>query len=228
MRAKIIAPAFFVVLTLGLAACSSAAIKGANYSEDPNIRYPITVMPDMRSMDLPVAAASNMAPDLKARFAAFVRDYVEHGTGAISVSAPPGRDDAARALAEDVADFGIPRDRILLGTDRGRDQGGAIKVSYIRYIAQTKPCGDWSTNLGNTFDNELPPNWGCATQQNIAAMVADPRDLVAPGPMTAADTQRALTILDKYRKGAPTPAEKTQEQSATIADVGNGGGGGGN
>jgi pilus assembly protein CpaD len=64
-----------------------------------------------------------------------------------------------------------------------------------------------------------PPNFGCATQHNLAAMVADPRDLVAPRRVDAADAQRRMTVLDKYRKGQTTPAEKTAAQSGTVADV---------
>jgi len=53
-----------------------------------------------------------------AHFDAFVADYMQHGNGAISISAPQGRD-ASAAIAyfgERLANAGIPRERILVGT----------------------------------------------------------------------------------------------------------------
>jgi type IV pilus biogenesis protein CpaD/CtpE len=54
----------------------------------------------------------------------------------------------------------------------------------------------------------------------MAAMVADPRDLVAPDTSGQADAQRRLTVLEKYRAGTPTPAERTQAQTGVVSAVG--------
>jgi pilus assembly protein CpaD len=50
-------------------------------------------------------------------------------------------------------------------------------------------------------------------------MVADPRDLVAPRGQDAADAQRRMTVLDKYRKGESTPADTTAAQSGAVSEV---------
>jgi pilus assembly protein CpaD len=51
-------------------------------------------------------------------------------------------------------------------------------------------------------------------QQNIAAMVADPRDLMAPRPMAPMDANRRATVLEHYEKGEVTQAtKKTSDQS---------------
>ena len=60
-------------------------------------------------------------------------------------------------------------------------------------------------------------------QQNIAAMVADPRDLVSPKPLDPNDAQRRLTVLEKYRKGETTVTNKAAEQSGAISQVGGAG-----
>jgi pilus assembly protein CpaD len=57
-------------------------------------------------------------------------------------------------------------------------------------------------------------------QHNIAAMVSDPRDLVAPRPMTAADSLRRATVTSNYEKGTPTAAQQTQQQSGAVSDIG--------
>ena len=118
-----------------------------------------------------------------------------------------------------IAALGVSRENILLGTDPTPQAGAEIEVGFISYTAETKPCGDWSQNLASNSNNSPFPNLGCATQNNIAAMVTDPRDLIGPQPMDPADTQRRLTVLDKYRQGLPTAAERTEDQSGLVSEA---------
>jgi pilus assembly protein CpaD len=118
--------------------------------------------------------------------------------------------------------MGVPRNRIMTGGDDPLSTADEVKVTYIRYQAQTQACGDWSVNLADTAENKPSPNLGCATQHNLAAMIADPRDLVTPKPLEPDDAQRRLTVLDKYRKGETTVAAKTEEQSGAVTSVGGG------
>ena len=114
----------------------------------------------------------------------------------------------------------------MIGNPDNADTGDDVRLSYIRYQAHAEACGDWSVNLASTSANQRSPNFGCATQHNLAAMVADPRDLVSPKPLDPNDAQRRLTVLEKYRKGETTVATKAAEQSGSISQVGGGGGGG--
>jgi len=116
--------------------------------------------------------------------------------------------------------LGVPRDRILIGSPDTLDADD-VRLSYIRYQAHAEACGDWSVNLASTSANHRSPNFGCATQHNLAAMVADPRDLLAPDSSVGQpDAQRRLTVLDKYRKGDPTPAAKTAIGGVTQIGAG--------
>jgi pilus assembly protein CpaD len=63
------------------------------------------------------------------------------------------------------------------------------------------------------------PDFGCSVQQNIAAMVSDPRDLVTPRGMDPSDPTRRQTVLSTYEKGQTTQAQQTQKQSASVSDV---------
>ena len=112
----------------------------------------------------------------------------------------------------------------MVGNQDLADGSNDVRINYIRYEAQAPSCGDWSTNLAETSANLTSPNFGCATQKNLAAMVADPRDLVSPRPLDPDDAQRRLTVLDKYRKGETTVAEKTTAQSGAVTAVAQGGG----
>jgi type IV pilus biogenesis protein CpaD/CtpE len=43
--------------------------------------------------------------------------------------------------------------------------------------------------------------WGCATYSNLAAQVANPKDLVAPGPLGPADAAVAASAVRRYETG---------------------------
>ncbi len=209
------------LMVLGLGACESLSPKDADDSLNVALHYPIAVAPEMRVIRLPYGGpGAGMDANMRGQLEMFVRDYMDHGNGVLSLSLPRGNEDAAREFADDVVAMGVPRSRILLGVDDMPQKGAEIKFSYVRYVAMTKPCGDWSTNLADTASNDPRPNFGCAMQQNIAAMVADPRDLALPSTMTPEDAQRALIVLDKYRKGEATPAAKTDAQSGAVSDIG--------
>jgi pilus assembly protein CpaD len=209
-----------------LSAACSTPVSEIPASADPSARFPISVEPQMMTLRLP-ADPPGGDPDITSggQLERFAQDYLEHGSGSIAVSAPRRFPNAPAQYAARLEALGVPRPRILVGND---DQPGAVddvRITYIRYRAESAACGDWSTDLGFTLTNATPTNLGCATQHNIAAMVSDPRDLLAPAAAGQADAQRRLTVLDKYRKGVSTPGQKTEEQSGSVSSVAAGSGG---
>jgi pilus assembly protein CpaD len=56
-------------------------------------------------------------------------------------------------------------------------------------------------------------------QHNVAAQVADPRDLVAPEAMTPGDAARRAVVYDNYKNGKPTGATLSADQSGAVSDV---------
>ena len=188
--------------------------------DDPAVNHPIQVQPSIRTIRLPFSGNdAGLMPDDAQHFDEFVASYIQHGNGAISIAVPAGRDSpqAIAYFGERLAAAGVPRDRILVGT---RDVGdGKVELGYIAYDATTAACGDWSANYGDTDSNRVSPNLGCATQHNLAAMVADPRDLVAPQPMGPGDAARRASVYSNYKDGKPTGATLTPDQSAAVADV---------
>jgi type IV pilus biogenesis protein CpaD/CtpE len=57
-----------------------------------------------------------------------------------------------------------------------------IKVAAGK--AHTEKCGDWSDDSTYSPTNTHLKNHGCAVQQNIAAMLADPNDIAHPNHST--------------------------------------------
>ncbi len=84
---------------------------------------------------------------------------------------------------------------------------GSIRVVVSRMRATVPGCPDWSRDSTNEFEANTSSNYGCATNRNLAAMIANPADLVrgAPGTETT-DAALSYKAIDSYRKKAPTGA----------------------
>ena len=166
-----------------------------------------------------------------ARVRAFAGAYLGKGHGPITVSMPSGSENtkAGVRLAADIRttlnNFGVEWGRITGAQYRAPDNAddSIIFLSFTRYQASASPCGDWSTDYAKSFSNLTPPNFGCATQHNLAAMVADPYELIAPSGVTPADAARRGVVLDNYRQGEITASEQDEQASGIVSDVEGGG-----
>lgn len=212
------AACLFAVLLAG--SCAGQSDDHPNLPQDGAANHPITVEPSYRS--LKIVYAGTLSAEDTAKLNVFVGDYLAHGNGAISVSAPAGPDSqqTIAALGELLAGMGVPRSRILVGVQDQDGSDGRVELGYISYQAHTKPCGDWSKDVADDDSNEPMPNFGCAVQQNIAAQVADPRDLIETPPMSPADATRRAQVLSKYEQGQQTGVQKSKDQSGAVSDVG--------
>src|ERR1700761_8758221 len=210
------------VLSMLVAGSCSVANDGATISEDGARNHPITVEPSYRELKVQFAGETEgMTPEDAIKFDAFVADYRAHGNGSLGISVPNGASaNAAIAFfAERAATSGLSRDKILVSARDASNGDYRVDVSYIVYSAHADSCGDWSEDLAFTAENQTAHNFGCSVQHNIAAMIADPRDLVSPRPFETADGKRAATVIDNYEQGKTTAAEKTSDQSAAVSDV---------
>ena len=215
----------FRILAVGsvlVAGSCSVVNDGNTISQDGARNHPIAVEPSYRDLKVGYAGAEGMSADDAAKFDAFVADYRVHGNGSLGISVPSGAGSRAAItfFGERAALSGISRDKILVTTREAGNSDTRVDVSYIAYTAHTKACGDWSEDESFTMENHTPANFGCAVQQNIAAMVADPRDLLGPGAMGPVSTGRRATVMDHYEKGEATPATKGPDQSAEVSSVG--------
>jgi pilus assembly protein CpaD len=206
-----------------VAGSCSVANDGNTISLDGARNHPILVEPSYRDLKVGYAgSADGLSPQDAAKFDAFVADYRVHGNGSLAISVPSGAGSRAAItfFGERAALSGISRDKILVTTREAGNADPRVDVSYIAYTARTAPCGDWSEDESYTVENHTSANFGCAVQHNIAAMVADPRDLLGPGAMGTVDTNRRATVMEHYEKGEVTGATKGADQSAEISTAG--------
>lgn len=82
---------------------------------------------------------------------------------------------------------------------------GAVRVVVSRTRASVPNCPNWSKPSQPNFKNNTMPNYGCGVNSNLAAMIADPNDLVwgrDGAEFGNADT--ASRAIRSYRNAKPT------------------------
>jgi len=227
-----------IALSAALGACTVWGGEVVTASVPPNDyrqRHPIAIQEANRSIVVFVGnGRGGLSPSQREDVRGLARTWVNEGTGAIIADVPantPNARAAASAWREIRAQLmagGIPSRAITMRHYSPQDprEFAAIRLNYPKITAVAGPCGLWPEDLGpnidNPFYNENKPyhNFGCATQRNLAAMVANPADLEQPRPETPAYTPRRDIAFDKYRKGNPTTTVYPEADKAKLSDTG--------
>jgi pilus assembly protein CpaD len=91
---------------------------------------------------------------------------------------------------------------------------GMVRVIVSRTRASVPGCPNWSIRSQPNYDNRMMSNLGCAVNTNLAAMVANPEDLVHGREGSGVgDTQTATKAVGAYRKAEPTGNKGLQDIS---------------
>ena len=224
-----------VLLLLGLPGCQTHGSKDVRgwVVTDATQQHPIIVDKREEVLDLAVPrGAYGLASSQRARTQHFLREYRQQGNGVLLIRAPSGSpnevaamrvlDDVRRVMRQEGVAHKASNVEPYFADG---DPRAPIRVSYLRHVALPPQCGSWPTNLAADPKSLPYPNLGCATQHNLAAMVANPNDLLEPRGMTPRSSERRDTIWNKYVKGEATVAEKAEEESGAVSEVEGGGGG---
>jgi pilus assembly protein CpaD len=95
----------------------------------------------------------------------------------VSIDDPSGSPTNRSAVAAAANRYGLAVQDTAPVT-QGEIIPGMFRVVVSRSKAEVPGCPDWSrSSLGN-YNSDAPSNYGCATNANLAAMVANPNDLV--------------------------------------------------
>lgn len=213
------------VASLLAASCAGGVFNGADDALTIAEEHPIAVDSQIVTLtvnvDPEVAEISNIDA---ARLRAFAHAYMSDGHGPLTVTAPSGTSfdfegqEAAADIRGVLYDAGIPWSAINGATYRTGDaSGGQLILSYTHYVATASECGVWAGIKSRDYRNLRSPNMGCATMNNYAAMIADPRDLIAPADRAATDGQVTARVIDKYRRGELTASEIDGDIETDVA-----------
>ena len=92
-----------------------------------------------------------------------------------------------------------------------------VRLSYARPTAVPPECGHWHRDIGRERERLHYPEFGCATQSNLAGMVANARDLQRPQDEQPRSAERRSQSWSKYI--APEHAEDTAETKAKAVET---------
>ncbi|MDR4306270.1 CpaD family pilus assembly protein [Chelatococcus sambhunathii] len=218
---------------LALAACHAERIVQDSYPQRVAQRHPIVLSEGPERLDLPVGAGGKGLTDRQRDdIRAFAADWRKSGRGPVGMMVPSGGagDFAAPAVRTTLAAAGVPSTTIVSQRyPAGADSVAVIKLGFVKLKAGVPhPCGLWPDDIGygggdwyGESENREYWNFGCATQQNLAAQVADPEDLARPRRETPNYAARRTTVVDKYRQGEDSTTSYRQ-QDAKVSSVGGG------
>lgn len=211
----------------------STVAQDASYPEDYRQRHPITLQEGEHAVDVFISRnRGGLTPDQRADVLAFAQTWKHESTSGIAINVPIGGPtnravaDSMREIHSILAASGVPRG-VVLARRYPTPPGSlaVIKLKYTRLTAKAGPCGLWPKDLGPAggevyLQNKPYWNLGCATQRNLAAMVANPNDLVQPRADAPIYTARRSVALDKYRKGENPSGTYVGYDQGKISEVG--------
>jgi pilus assembly protein CpaD len=214
-----ISVALFITMSSTLAACSNGelALDDTYVPATHYERYPIEVTRGPVKMEISSRHGTLQSSQINA-ISGFSRSAINSGSSKITILRPSGggaSGKVARQTYQLLVQGGISPSMITQKTYPGLSKG-PLQISYIRSVAVTKECGDWSSDLSNTSSNELSENYGCALQNNIAAMVVNPDDFVVPRPTTPALAATRTPAVTAIMPPAGTPATASSSSSSVT------------
>ena len=201
--------ALFACLTAILGGCAGApsnSVIVGSVPKDYRTTHPIIVSEEEQTLDVPVASSDRrLLVSVRDMIGGFAQKYHHSASGIVRVMLPRNSVNAGAANFVSgqvrhvlVAD-GIPSSRIVtVAYDAGGADNAPIRIAFTAMTAHTTPCGRWPADLTDQANNENYENFGCASQNNLAAQVANPSDLLAPRAMTPIDSERRTTVYGDY------------------------------
>ncbi|MEX3011049.1 CpaD family pilus assembly protein [Hoeflea sp. TYP-13] len=194
-----------------LAGCANVHdIEVGAIPDDYRTNHPIMISEKEYTVDVPIASGEKQLNyGRKSIVQGFAAEYRENSSGTMQIMTPVGSPNTAAAsriagqIKKIITQEGIPARRIRIVSYQAAAQNDAapIRLSFKAIGAHTAQCGKWPEDLVyNTLENKHYENFGCATQNNLAAQIANPSDLLAPRGMTPIDAQRRDVVIENYRK----------------------------
>jgi pilus assembly protein CpaD len=217
-----------------LAACNTTVATDTTGGIPPTYRerHPIAVKEGKKTLVLFVGAGrGGLSAMQRAEVLAFARNWRRDATGGVTIDRPVGganeraASDALKEALSIIVQSGVPNSGIgIRPYQAGGDRNGTLRLNYPLTVAEAGPCGLWPDDLGPSndtkhFENRQYYNFGCASQRNLAAMVANPHDLVQPRAETPPYTAKRTFAIDKWRKGESPTTNYSDANKGAVSDV---------
>ncbi|UAB79118.1 CpaD family pilus assembly protein [Erythrobacter sp. SCSIO 43205] len=195
--------AIALALSVGLAGCAGSSLSDSN--------------PSLNSVHQPVVSRSNFTLDVDTTRSGLSITEQQRLNGwfetmdlrygdRVTVEDPSANPAVADAVNELAGRYGLIVSGVAPATP-GALGAGQARVVITRSSASVPDCPNWSNQSDRNFKNETSANYGCAVNSNIAAMVANPEDLLegqsGSGETTILTSTKAI---ETFREAPPTGA----------------------
>ncbi|WAX95294.1 CpaD family pilus assembly protein [Aminobacter sp. NyZ550] len=193
-----------------LAGCANRdSVVVGSIPDDYRTNHPIVIAEKNQTIDIPVGVGDRgITRGQKVTFEGYLQNYDRQAAPTLTIMTPSGgandvaASHAARGLMNIAMKAGVPRNRIAVTSYQAEypEASSPIRVVYSAMRAQTGRCGRWPADIGDTTDNKHYANFGCSYQNNLAAQIANPADLLGPRKQSEIDAENRNVVIDQYRK----------------------------
>lgn len=222
------------VVFITLCACSTKQ-QQSSFPVDYRNRHPIALVNKDRSIDIFVSTPRGLDTRQQRDLREFASDYRRGAKSNIVMKVPgdakkpfsPEMKSTLRATWQTLASTGVRRGTVSVQyyqNQSGYDVSLPIQLSFTRLGAEVvRGCGQWPEDLAggdslDSWENRQYWNFGCSSQQILAAQVADPVDLVRGRQEERIDTVKRMTGVAKLRKGED-PSTQYSVKAKTISSA---------
>lgn len=210
-------------LALTVGACSTVATGQMNTAPvTPLSQYVLQVEPGVDRIALAVheqGLSGNQHAALRGLVSRFANERAE----VLRIEAPTGNDPVAAAQAYAMRDaiqaMGVPGDRIQVVGYDAPDSRAPVLAGFEVLRAHVPDCSAEPRSLGSRFSNLPTGGFGCAVTANMAAQIADARDIRSPRTFQPADSGRAAVVFARYRQGEMASAEQETLVRGRVAQA---------
>jgi pilus assembly protein CpaD len=231
LKAKIRHPLWLAgAAAISLAGCGTDyASTSSAISPDYKVRHPIILTQAPTTLDVFPLGQGGLDATTVASVRAFADRYKTKGATRLTILAPSGSrvagHEAVNEIRRVLAASGV-RGYVSVGSYPVANAALAspIRLSFlgVKAIVPSR-CGYWPDDLGSgstneTWNNQPYHNFGCATQEVLAAQVDDPRDFAVAEALGASDQQMRLRAIADVRAGKD-PGTDWLIKSSTIGAI---------
>jgi len=187
--------------------------------DDYRTNHPIVIAEKNETLDLPVGVGERgMTEAQRVAIDGFLDSYDYSALPVLTITVPNGSGnevaaaDAAREFRQFLRSQGVPASRIRMSSYRAPavDISAPVRVSYIAMRAQTNKCGRWPEDIADDSENRHYADFGCSYQNNLAAQIANPADLLGPRRQTEVDAEKRGIVIEEYEQPPRLPPSEIE------------------
>lgn len=179
--------------------------------DDYRTNHPIVISERAEVLDIPVGISQNgMTSGQRVSLEGFLANYDRGAAPSITIMVPSGSANevvagyVAGELAHVIVKNGIPDYKIATASYLAEPNAVApIRVTYTAMKATAGKCGRWPADILQDGENRHYANFGCSYQNNLAAQIANPADLLGPRRPTPIDAEQRGVVIEDYRSREP-------------------------